>query len=147
MENLKIVRAEEFIKSLNGSFPLQKFIEGFLPEDVKFSLNDEIRVDEAHIQKVIDLIEKKSVDKLAKQIYDKVEFEIKTLLRFDLKRKEFRKETREFLCISNATYYDHNFHVAGSKLFLTEEKKHFVTKIIKKIMNTTTKLINNVSIE
>lgn len=137
-ENLTIVNAMEFINSLNNSFPLQKFIEGFLPDDMKFSLDNEIRLDKDYVTKMIEMLPLISVADFEDLLSLKIENEISTLL------PQSNKHHRWYDCLQLAASYDLNFQVGLSKYFLSDETKNHVINITSTILETANRFINKV---
>lgn len=140
MENLTIVKAGKFIESLKDVFPMERYIKGFLPDDVAFSLDDEIRVDQGYIKHILDALPNVSVLDLGNMLTTKIAEEIDSLLIFD-NEKENRKV---FKCSDIALKYDQNFEMAVAKHYLPEDTKSFVTNFTRSMLETTKSLIKKV---
>lgn len=139
--NFKIVNAREFIKSLNGSFPLRKFIKGCL-FPIKFSFDDDIRVDEDYIRSLGESVETDSDTNIimAMTVYQKIEIEINLILPWTSNTTE----NREISCVKNATFYDHTFQAFMSKFFLPPRNKRFLSNMLRRVGKKATKLIESV---
>lgn len=130
----------EFINTLNNSFPLQKFIEGFLPEDVEFSLDSEIRLDVNYVTGMIELLPLLTVSDFKDLFSVKIEKEIDALL-----LPQLDADVRIFHCTQLAASYDFNFQVGLLKYFLTDEMKNYVINMTSTILETAKGFVNNVS--
>lgn len=109
-------------------------------------MEDEIRVNDAHIQKFLSDIKKPNVTEIVQKIFRKIKVEIvKMFSSYPVSSFSSMEEIRESECINKAIYYDYNFQVAMSKHFLPENKKYFVTDMFKTILKTVETLIINVS--
>lgn len=140
MENLTIVNARKFIKSLTKVFPMKKYIDGLLPDDFAFALDDEIRVDEGYIHFIIDALSNVPASFIGDMLYHKITQEVDFLIPPKVEILE-----RATKCDDIVFKYDRNFHMAVTKHYLTEERKSFATDLTRTMLETTKSLINKVS--
>lgn len=126
-EKLSTVKAKKYFDSLNGSFPIEKFIKAWLPEENTFSIDNEIRVDKNYVTKWIQFLNTTSKKYLSKFVIQNIVEEFESLL------PSHNKPNIDLDCSQRVFMKDDNFKLAFSRHIVSEWFSEYVDDLVSNI--------------